>query len=258
MNDTRISNFLRALIFCLIALPSTLTAQQVFKCKDASGKIVTKVRLVQPPSGITASRFLRAPALTEEKFNAYAAGTTPSEARRLCRVRPRVVEPSRQTNPAGRSGQAGAVTARREAIVAMTSWLMTCESEIRPAGQGNLAGRLVDLRARQIGLHLWGGGSRRQPSPRFRQRHRPCPPSRRRRTVAHQLGQCQGGCASEQSMCIAQCQGNGSRAFPTARPAMVAAWPVAPPTDRRGLAAGQGDTDSRPAHHTRWRLPTPT
>lgn len=168
-----------------------------------------------------------------------------------CRVHPRVV--SRLRQPTGRPKRTGrrSHSARRSAIVAMTSWLMTCESNTGRQDRATWPGVLSisSETDRLASMARWQQAAAVAALPAA---HRPCPPSRRRRTVAHRSGSARAAVLPNKA-CASRSVREMDPAFPTARPAMVAAWPVAPPTDPwRGLAAGQGDTDSRPAHHTRW------
>lgn len=212
MNHTRISNCLGTLIFCLTAWPSTSTAQQVFKCKDASGKVAYQSTPCANHHQESRPVILQAPALTdEEKFNAaaYAAGTTPSEARRLLQGPPASGEPSAATNrqaEADRQAQSQRATECNRRYDKLADDLRL---KYGPAGQGNLAGRLLDLerdRSACIYGEVAAGGSRRRASGGAS----PVPAVAPTANRGASLGQCQGGCASEQGMCIAQCQANGS------------------------------------------------
>ena len=85
MNSKYIFNVVGALVLCIVLLPSASMAQ-VFKCKDASGKIAYQSTPCAAAQQESRPVILDSPTLTdEEKFNAaaYSAGMTPKEAKRL-------------------------------------------------------------------------------------------------------------------------------------------------------------------------------
>jgi len=170
-----------------------------------------------------------------------------------CRVHPRVVSRPRHTT--GRPKRTGKRhrnhSARRSAIVAMTSWLMTYDSNTDRQDRATWRGvfSISNETDRLASMGRWRPAAAVAALPAA---HLPCPPSRRRRTVAPRWGSARAAVRPNKA-CASRSVRQMDPAFPTARPAMVAAWRVAPPTDPwRGLVAGRSDTDSRPVHHTPW------
>ena len=104
-----------------------------------------------------------------------------------CRVHPRVV--SRLRQPTGRPKRTGrrSHSARRSAIVAMTSWLMTCESNTGRQDRATWPG-VLSISSETDRLASMGRWQQAAAVAALPAAHRPCPPSRRRRTVAHRSG----------------------------------------------------------------------
>ena len=85
MNSKYIFNAVGSLVLGIALLPSASMAE-VFKCKDASGKIAYQSTPCAAAQQESRPVILDSPTLTdEEKFNAaaYSAGMTPKEAKRL-------------------------------------------------------------------------------------------------------------------------------------------------------------------------------
>jgi len=203
MNSKYIFNALGALVLGVVLLPSASMAQ-VFKCKDASGK--TAYQSTPCAAGQQESRLpiLVSPTLTdEEKFNAaaYSAGMTPNEAKRLLQG-----EAANTRQPVAGAGLVETEQRAQQREADCNRRYDKLANDLRrmygPAGQGNLARRLVDLerdRSACIYGQAAGGGSR------SRDLGGPIVST----DQGARIGQCQGWCASEQGICIGQCQGNG-------------------------------------------------
>ena len=200
MNSKYIFNAAGALVLGIVLLPSASMAQ-VFKCKDASGKIAYQSTPCAAEQQESRPVILDSPTLTdEEKFNAaaYSAGMTPREAKRL--LQGEATSSRQPVADAGQMQQREADCNRRYDKLAND-----LRSKYGPKGQGNLARRLVDLeRDRSACIYGQAAGSARSSDPSG--------PYVRPMVATDQgarIGQCQGSCASEQGICIGQCQGNG-------------------------------------------------
>jgi hypothetical protein len=207
MNSKSIRNAVGALVLGIILLPSTSMAQ-VFKCKDASGKTAyqsTPCAAAQQESRLV---ILDSPTLTdEEKFNgaAYSAGMTPKEAKRLLQG-----DAAKTDQAAADAGQVEAERRAQQRAADCNRRYDKLADDLRskygPKGQGNLSRRLVDLEKDRsaciYGQAAAGGG---RSSDLGGSSGRPIVTT----DQGARLGHCQGSCASEQGICIGQCQGNG-------------------------------------------------
>lgn len=207
MNCKRIFNAVGALVLCMVLQPSVSMAQ-VFKCEDASGNIAYQGMPCATGQKESRPSILAPPSLTdEEKFNAaaYSAGMTPEEAKRL--LQGGAASPEQPVAGAGqveaerRAEQREADCNRRYDKLAND-----LRSHYGPAGKGNLSRHLVNVerdRSACIYGQATGDGGRSDDLGG---------PSGRPIVSTDQgtrIGQCHGFCASEQGICISQCQGNG-------------------------------------------------
>lgn len=157
MNSKYIFNAAGALVLGIVLLPSASMAQ-VFKCKDASGKIAYQSTPCAAEQQESRPVILDSPTLTdEEKFNAaaYSAGMTPREAKRL--LQGEATSSRQPVADAGQMQQREADCNRRYDKLAND-----LRSKYGPKGQGNLARRLVDLeRDRSACIYGQAAGSAR-------------------------------------------------------------------------------------------------
>lgn len=201
MNSKYIFNAVGALVLGIVLLPSASMAQ-VFKCKDASGKIAYQDTPCAADQQESRPVILDSPTLTdEEKFNAaaYSAGMTPKEAKRLLQG-----EAANPRQPVAGAGPVEPEQRAQHREADCNSRYDNLANDLRskygPKGQGNLSRLLVDLerdRSACIYGQAAGGGSRDLGDPIVSTGQ------------GARIGQCQGSCASEQGICIGQCQGNG-------------------------------------------------
>lgn len=208
MKSKYIRNAVGALVFGIVLLPLASIAQ-VFKCKDASGKTAYQGTPCATAQKESRPVILKGPTLTdEERFNAaaYSAGMTPEEAKR------RLQEEAANTGqPVAGGGQAEAERQAQQRRAAdcnrrYDKLAIDLRSKYGPKGQGNLARRLVDLerdRSACIYGQAAGGGASSGSA------GAPSGPANAQVDHGAQIGQCHGSCASEQGICIGQCQGNG-------------------------------------------------
>lgn len=200
MNSKYIFNAVGSLVLGIALLPSASMAE-VFKCKDASGKIAYQSTPCAAAQQESRPVILDSPTLTdEEKFNAaaYSAGMTPKEAKRLLQG-----GASTPRQPVAGGGQA---EAERQAQQRAADCNRRYDKLLRDGGT-DWARRHGASVERDRSACLYGqaaGGGARSDSAGV-----PSGPTNVPVDHGAQIGQCHGSCASEQGICIGQCQGNG-------------------------------------------------
>ena len=197
--------YMKVLFSLVLCVTSTPWAQaQVYKCSSPEGKVAYQQTPCPSESIQERPQIQKAPTLTEqEKFNAaaYSAGMTPEQARQLLSgqtqsVAQHVEPPSNfsQSNPQEERRRVRDCNQRYDELARQA------KDTFRSAkAQGNLRRHLEQIENGRTSC-LYGsaasGQVQNQPPP-----YQP-PPLRN-------VGQCQGQCASEQGICIAQCSGDG-------------------------------------------------
>jgi hypothetical protein len=197
--------FSTVVAFMVACASASMAHGQVFKCKDASGKVAYQSAPCAAEQQESRPVILKGATLTEEeKFNAaaYASGTTPEAARRMLQ--------GGATTPNSSAAGADAQDPTPQRAIDCNRRYDKLADDLRskygPKGQGNLSRHLVDVerdRSACIYGQAAGGGGRSSTV------GLPSGPATVSADRGARLGQCQGSCASEQGICIGSCQGNG-------------------------------------------------
>lgn len=193
--------YMKVLVSLAICVMITPWARaQVYKCTSPDGKIAYQQTPCSSESTQTRPKIQKAPTLTEqEKFNAaaYSAGMTPEQARQLLSGQTQPV--TQHAQPPFNISQSNLQEERRRARDCNQRYdelARQAKDTFRSAkAQGNLRRHLEQIENGRTSC-LYGSALTSQ------NHNDQLSPSRN-------VGQCQGQCASEQGMCIAQCNGNG-------------------------------------------------
>lgn len=192
--------YMKVLVSLALCVTFTPWAQaQVYKCTSPDGKVAYQQTPCSSESTQTRPQILTAPTLTEqEKFNAaaYSAGMTPEQARQLLSGQTQSV--AQHAEPPSNFSQSNPQEERRRVRDCNQRYdelARQAKNTFRSAkAPGNLLRHLEQIENGRTSC-LYGSAASGQVQ------NQP-PPLRN-------VGQCQGQCASEQGICIAQCSGDG-------------------------------------------------